>query len=423
MRTIHSGWWQVAVALIIQAISAASIFTVYSVVAAPLKAEFQPSHMVLMLGLTITSLVSGLLSPPLGTAVDRFSVRKLMMLGSVLLSSGFFLLSLAASMTQVVIIYGIFMSTAVVLLGPIACSALLSRWFTHKRGLAMGLASSGGAVGGLILPPLLQALIGQVDWRIALQIFSVLIFVATFPLIFFIVRDYPRQAADNTAADSTQPATAASATSASSIAKLPALTTKQILSDPTFWLISLMLGTIFCGPMGLVSNMLPFASTKGIDATQGALLLSVMSGAGFASKLIWSSVIDNLNLRVALAIILSVLGLSILGAVYANSFIFLLVAIIACGISSGGAVPIWSLVLARVYGPPRLGQVMGIMTFVIIPFTLFSPPIFGRVFDVTGSYNNALLGYLGLIIFALLWLTRLQLVSSAAAEPTEAEAA
>lgn len=417
MRSVNSGWWQVAVALIIQAISAASIFTAYSVVAAPLKAEFQPSHMVLMLGLTITSLASGMLSPPLGTAVDRFSIRKLMMVGSLLLTCGFFLLSFTTAMVQVVVIYGIFMATAVVLLGPIACSALLSRWFTQKRGLAMGLASSGGAVGGLLLPPLLQTLIDNYDWRLALQMFSALIFVCTFPLIYFVVRDCPPE--ENKEEQLAAQPHAQSAPSG--ISPTPqALTTKQILSDPTFWLISLMLGTIFCGPMGIVSNMLPFASTKGIDATQGALLLSVMSGAGFAGKLTWSSVIDSLSLRLAFTIMLGILGLSIIGAIYANTFALLFVAIAACGFSSGGAVPIWSLVLSRVYGPPRLGQVMGIMTFVIMPFTLFSPPIFGRVFDVTGSYTNALLGYFVLIIFAFLWLTQLRLPRANTTQPAQA---
>ena len=53
------GWWQVIAAMIVQAVSTASIYTSYSVIAASLQSAFEPSRMVLMLGMTATALASG----------------------------------------------------------------------------------------------------------------------------------------------------------------------------------------------------------------------------------------------------------------------------------------------------------------------------------------------------------------------------
>ncbi|WP_317932644.1 MFS transporter [Halioxenophilus sp. WMMB6] len=401
-RTFYPGWWQVAIALLMQAVAAASVFTAYSIIAVPLKAEFQPSNMVLMFGLTITSLASGILSPLLGSAIDRYSIRSLMMVGAGLISCGFFALSFAGSMNQVVIIYGLCMAPATVLLGPIAGSALLSRWFTQRRGLALGIAASGGAVGGLILPPLMQTLMGGFDWRIALKIYSGLLFLITCPTILLFVVDRPEKINVQVegATISTEPKSA--------IARTAKLTSQDILLHPTFWVIALILGTLFAGPMAVVSNMMQLADTKGIAAVEAAFLISVLSGANFGGKLICAAIIDRASLRVVLAVMLSALGLSMLGMQQAHNYPLMMAMALLGGLASGGAVPVWSLVLSRVYGPARIGQVMGVMTFVIMPFTLLSPPIFGRVFDQTGSYDFAFFGYLALLLFTLMWLTRLR---------------
>lgn len=402
-KLFYPGWWQVLIALLVQAISAASIFTAYSIVAAPLKAEFQPSNMVLMFGLTVTSLASGILSPPLGSAFDRFSIRLLMVIGASWVALGFFALSFTGSMTHVVIVYAMFMAPALVLLGPIGCATLLSRWFNRRRGLAMGLASSGAAVGGLILPPLMQSLIDHFEWRAALQVYAVIIFAVAVPLIALLLRDKP--AADIVALE--QPPQESGETHTSTATEK--LSTKTLLMHPAFWLISMILGTLFAGPMAVISNMVQFVSTRGITPAQAALILSTVSGANFAGKLVCASVMDRSSLRLLFALMLAGLGVSMLGFLSADSFALLMPVAVVCGLASGGASPLWSLTLSRVYGPQRIGQVMGIMTLVIMPFTLFSPPIFGWVFDQYGSYNRGFIGYLCMLVFAALCLARLRI--------------
>lgn len=400
MAGFYRGWWQVGIALLIQAISGASIFTSYSLIVTPLKLEFQPSNTVLMLGITLVSMVSGIVSPILGKAIDQRSIRNFMLLGAVLLSLGFFLLSLAGNMIQVAIIYALCMAVGAVLLGPLSSATLLARWFNRRRGLAMGLASSGGAIGGLVLPHLIQGLIEGFEWRAALQIYSVVVFVATVPLIMLLVKDRPES--DDMAIEN-PPETATKQQS-----NLTPLASKDLLTDLRFWLLTITIGSLFAGGMGVTSNMVQISSTKGVDAGQAALLLSIVSGATFGAKLLWSAFIDRLTPVMALCVMVVIQASGIIGFVISQNFVGLAIAIVICGLSSGGVSLAWSLTLSRIYGPARLGQVMGFMTLTLMPFTMLAPPLFGWSYDMTGSYNYGLIGYVIVLGLALAGLTQLR---------------
>ena len=291
-KTIFPGWWQVVVAFVIQAVSGASVFTAYSVIAVPLQATFEPSRMILMFGITATVLGSGVLSPILGAAVDRYSVRKLMFTGSATLATGFLMLSFATSMTQVIAVYAIFMAPSVIILGPLTASALLARWFERRRGLVIGIAASGTAVGGLLIPPLLQGLIDGLEWRFALQVFSGLIFLVTAPLIVLLVTDRPSDR-NLTIDGEPQPPTVDQDKPPS-----PLIATKSLLTSAEFWLIVLMLSLLFGGGIGVISNLLPLVIDKGIDPKQGAFLLSINAAANFGGKLLCAYLVDRLDIRV-----------------------------------------------------------------------------------------------------------------------------
>ncbi|GAB3102493.1 MFS transporter [Aestuariicella hydrocarbonica] len=399
----YQGWWQVAVALLLQGVSAASIFTGYSVVVAPFKLEFGPSNMVLMLGMTVTSLCSGLLSPSIGAALDRFSMRRLMLAGSALVAVGFLLLSITTSMVQVLVIYAVFMAMGSILLGPIASSALLARWFTRRRGLAMGIAASGSAIGGLLLPPLLQMLIDSYEWRDALRMFGVLIFALTAPVIALLVIDRPtpeQQAAE---------AGTAASTAGGDTAVLEPV--GSVFKDRNFWLIAMIIGILFCGPMALVSNIIQFVGGMGIEASEGALLISIFSAATFTGKMLCACIVDHINKRLGLAVTLCSLAVGMLLFLQAQGFSLLVVACLITGMASGTALLFWSVILAQVYGPNRVGQMMGKMNLIIMPLTLLAPPLFGWVFDLTGSYANAFMGYMLMILLALMFLSQVQVDS------------
>ena len=414
MRTpVFPGWWQVVVAMLIQAASTAAVFTAFSVVAVAIQGEFGSSQTLIVLAITMTVLMAGIVNPFIGTALDRHSIRTLLLLGAALLVAGFFCLSVTTSTLHVVIIYGALMAPAVVLLGPIAASTLLARWFNRRRGMVMGIAASGTALGGLALPPLLQGLIGAFEWRTGLQIFSAVLFVVTVPAILLLAIDRPEERGLHPDGESTPPP---ETTAQRDVGHFNS--TAAVLRDPNFWFIATILGLVFAGLTALMSNLLPLVLDRGITAEQGALLLSILSAGNFGGKLLFASVADRIDLRLALAAALVLVLISIFGFQQADSFKFFGVASLVLGLSAGGFLPLWGFLTARAFGPANVGRVMGLMTTVVTAFNLSSPLVFALVFDKTGSYNFALIGYMGLLLIALALLPRIR--TDAVAMPAKA---
>jgi MFS family permease len=170
-KTFATGWWQVGVSMVNQGVSSGSIVIAFSVIAVSLQKEFETSRAALMLTMTITYLINGFANPILGAAMDRYSIRKILLGGAVCLAGGYVALSYATSVIHVYLAYGLLLGLANATLGPLSYSTLLPRWFVKWRARAVGITALGYSIGGFLLPPLFHFLIETYGWRDAVRIF------------------------------------------------------------------------------------------------------------------------------------------------------------------------------------------------------------------------------------------------------------
>ncbi len=411
------GWRQVAASLAMMA-AAAMVSSGYSVIAVPLGAEFHPSRMVLMLTMTIMSLVAGLTSPLFGTLMDRVSVRLLMAIGTALIVTGYVALSFATTFTQVLVIYALFMAPVNILLGPMAATVLLSRWFVKRRGTALGIAISGVALGGFVYPPLTQLLLDHFHWREAMRLLALILALTTIPAVLAVV-DRPAQRGlhpDGMAigAEGARPEAAPVAFSA-----------RELVADPAFWILGAICAVVMSGMLGMVTNLMPLAIDQGVTPTSASLLISVYAGGGFIAKLAFAAIADKLNPRSL--IFLSVAGFAsgmacLIGAELGYPMIFLGVGLI--GLFGGVMVPMQGLLIPRIFGQEVVGRVSGTLNLVVLSALLATPPIFGLIFDVTGNYDAIFVTFVCLAVGIMLLVPYLRLHPRAAsAEPTAVAAA
>jgi MFS family permease len=374
----------------------------FSVVAVPLEQAFATSRGVLMLTMTALYLMVGLAHPILGAAMDRYSIRKIMFGGAVLLVGGFLAVSFTTSMTQVILIYALVMAVALTTTGPLAYSVHLSRWFVRRRARAMGLASLGVSIGGVIFPLVLQGLIDDFGWRDALRIFAGIIFMLTVPVIGMLAMDNPSE--QGLMPDGDGEATTATVTDSHGSYG----TTATVLRDMNFWAITLVVALVMAGSTGFISNIVPFAVAKGFTASQGAFAISCVATGCFTSMGLFAGFGDRLNLRIGLAACL--IGFALCSAFYlrADSFAIFAGGALLQGLSIGLMQPLWSVLVARVFGSASLGRVFGLMNLFLTPFTLLSPPFLGRIFDLTGRYDYGFMLYIGLFLAGLLLVPRIR---------------
>ena len=107
-----------------------------------------------------------------GPAADRLGTRPVCLFGIVALGIGLIYASTATALWQVYLGFGLGLAFGMGFIFAPA-NAGLQRWFTKKRGLASGIASTGIGVSILVLPPVSAALIEWQNWRVAMQIIGV----------------------------------------------------------------------------------------------------------------------------------------------------------------------------------------------------------------------------------------------------------
>ena len=402
MRTRFTAGWQQVVACFLMMGTGGMIASAYGVVAVPLSHAFHPSRMVLMLVMTIMTASSGLLSPLLGNLMDRFSLRWLMGFGAALIVAGFLALSFVTSFDQVFVVYGVFMAIANILVGPMAASVLLPRWFVKRRGTALGIAISGVAMGTVVFPPLIQALFDHSDWRTALRLLALITGLCTLPATALIVNRPADKGLHPDGADQ-EPKASGSANDA------PLLSVREILRDPTFWMTGATVAVVLSGMMGMVTNLVPLAIDQGIKPTAAALLISVYAACGFVAKLTFAAVADRVNLRHLFFLILSVFTIGMACFIHTSGGYWQL-AIGAGLIGTGGVmIPLQGLLVPRVFGKNVVGRVSGLLNMVVLSALLITPSLFGLIFDLTGKYDAVFIFFTALVAATMLIVPNIRL--------------
>ncbi|KAK1963054.1 MFS general substrate transporter [Colletotrichum sublineola] len=93
--------------------------------------------------------------------------------------------SFSRTVTHLIVTQGVFYAIG----GAIAycpCILYIDQWFVRRKGFAYGIMWSGTGLAGVVLPLLMEYLLGHMGFRTTLRLWSGLLFALTAPLAFFI---------------------------------------------------------------------------------------------------------------------------------------------------------------------------------------------------------------------------------------------
>ena len=396
------GWRQVGISVMLLAASG-MIAATYSIVAVPLANEYQPSRTVLMLTMTVLSGTCAVLSPLLGTLMDRLSLKIIMPIGGLCLAAGYFAISMTTSFIQVLVIFGVLIAPANVLIGPVAITVLLSRWFSRRRGRAVGIAISGISVGGFFFPMIIQGLLEAHQWREALQLLSLVLLLWTVPIALMVVnRPEDRGLFPDGDAEPVK--------QTREEMEKPQISVSQILCDPAFWMIAVTVAIVTAGMKGMITNLAPLAIDNGITATKAAALISIYAACSFSAKMSFAALSDRIGPRILMFLALGGFASGMACMTQAAAGYYMIVTGVAIiGLFGGLMIPAESFLAPRIFGQQAVGRAMGLLTGVILIALLSTPPLFGLIFDLFGSYQGIFWTFSGLAVIALFWLPRIRL--------------
>ncbi|MBV8537199.1 MAG: MFS transporter, partial [Alphaproteobacteria bacterium] len=183
-------WWIVAASVLGLIVGTGSINVfAFGVFLKPVSDELGLSRGTLSGAVFLSSILTAACSPILGTLIDRWGIR-MVMLPSIalfaLVTAGFSLLT--SNPIVLFVVYGVsgFVGAGQT---PIAYSKVVAAWFDKQRGLALGIAMAGVGLGVLIVPQLAGVLIQAFGWRMAYVGLGLTVFVLAFLPVAAVVRE------------------------------------------------------------------------------------------------------------------------------------------------------------------------------------------------------------------------------------------
>src|SRR5690242_13486415 len=270
-------WFRLAVAVLLSTIGGAGMWSVVVVLPA-LQADFGVARAAASFPYTLTMVCFGLGGVWMGRLGDRFGIFVPIVLGTTCLGAGYMLAGLATSLWQFTLMQGVLLG-----LGSSATFAPLladtSKWFTRRRGMAVGISASGNYLAGTIWPPLVQHLIATIGWRhtyVVIGAFSILSMLA---LSLAVRRRAPQ--------DVSQDATAWGQGVRGTTLGLSAMQLQVLLC---------VAGVACCVPMSMPQvHLVAYCADLGYGAARGAEMLSLMLGFGIVSRLASGWICDHIG--------------------------------------------------------------------------------------------------------------------------------
>jgi sugar phosphate permease len=262
---------------------------------------------------------------------------------------------------QFFLVWGIIVGIGAGGVGSVLTATVGNRWFVAKRGLALGILGSASSTGQIIFLPLFMAMITYAGWRLG-SMTLIAVAIILLPLIFLFMRDDPSEVGLEPYGAG-QPGVVGSA-SAVSLRGMPAknatITAREVVTNPTFWLLA---GSFFvCGGTanGLIgTHLIPHEIEIGIPQIAAASLLGIMGGLNMVGTIFSGWMIDKVQPQRWLALVYALRGLSLLILPFVHDFTGLVFFAIIYGLDWFATVPPSMAITADTFGRQNVGKVYG----------------------------------------------------------------
>jgi MFS family permease len=381
----HYAWVVLAATFVALAVAMGARST-WGIFVIPLEAEFGVSRAATSAVASVSLLLFAFSQPIIGWLLDRYGGRlviggALLLIGIGCLASGF-----AARFWQLFILFGIVGGIASGGAGLTSGSILAIRWFTARRGLAIGLASSGFSAGQVIFYPLITLLLTWYGWRGSYFIQGTAICLFVVPIVFWFLRNDP---ADKGLAPYGGMLADGAARGAAA-APERAMAIRDVIRSIDFWWLAL--GYFVCGytTAGLAqTHLIPYWVDHGFHLEQAARAMMLVGAMNVAGTILSGRICDRFGNRVPLSSYYFIRGLAILFLLTVRDALSVTIFAVIFGLSYIATVPPTSGLTADLFGKASMGRVYGWITCSHQIGGAAGAYLSGLLYTRTGNYVGA----------------------------------
>jgi MFS family permease len=363
----------------------------YGVFLPAMAAETGWDRTSLSLAFSIYVFVYSILGAASGWCTDRFGPRLVIGCGALLLGGGLLLTSRVEALWQLYLSLGLFAALGMSAI-YVPCNATVVRWFTWRRGLALGIASSGHGFGNLLIPPLAALLTAGYGWRATYALLALVGAMLILLCALVMVRDPERMGLHP---DGIAPAVASKRAAAQRTPNLAPPSAEAIWTlgsarrTAALWLVTAVFTMTFLVIFLPMVHLVPFALDLRISPVRAALAVSLIGAGSLAGRLLSGAVSDRLGRQWTLGTALSLQALAFGGFWASTGASLLFPSALLFGLATGATSTLFPAIVGDFFGRLSVGAIFGFVWAIAASAAAFGPLIAGYLYDVTGSYADA----------------------------------
>ena len=344
----------------------------------PLSEEFGWSRAAISASVTITMIGALLLSPLVGSLVDRFGSRRIGLAGITMKSIALGGVALATpELWTWLTLWAMVAVTAPFASLVIWTKAVASR-FDRNRGLALAITLAGLSIANAIFSLIAAQVFASLGWRGVYVVLAGLAFLISFSLSWFFLYD----ASDLTHRHGDK-----------GLRKVPAISKAErslLLRNPRLWRIVLPVFCVAIALGGLTIHLPSILSDFGMSQTRAAVIFSIAFGpCALFGRLVTGTLLDRVHAPFVTAVAFTLpLCASALFLFAGSSFAALSIAAGVAGLALGAEMEALAYLISRYFGARHYGFLYGIGYGLYAMGYGLGPLVAGLFFDHQAAYTG-----------------------------------
>ena len=384
-KKIFYGWIVVFCGVILLAMGLGMFSSTNSLFVKPVCDFYGFSRGQFTLYRTIITLMGAFVMPFYGRLIQRIGVKKVLLAGSLMLglvSVGYSFSTKLWHFYLLALVNGLFVNGV----SFMSVGVLISAWFDGKKGLATGLAYSGSGLGGAVMIPIVGNIIETAGWQWAFRIMGLFGIAVLLPVIIVFVKNKPE--------DMSLAPLPPEKSEKKSPAAVNSLGFHEALRTMKFWLLVIAFFFINFFAAATNTHSAPYLSDLGYTASYVSSFMSLFMIFLTVGKIILGLVYDRFGVMAGnLFVSVFCLGFPVLAYLsYIPAipwFFAIFLGMASCGVS----VPV-SILVSRYFGKKDFPTIFSFCMMASSLSSSISVPAMGAVYDFTGSYRPAWIGFI-----------------------------
>lgn len=358
---IFAGWAVVAAVFVLLSANAGFGFYGLAVYLNAITTEQGLSVGSVSLATAIFFLVSGVVGRLIAPLIDRYDIRITVAIGGLIAAIGMWLVGVAQGLAAIYAAYVVF-AIGCGMCGLVPATALVTRWFSARRSVALSVASTGLSVGGLTFTVWAAYLIDRRGMGDAAGWLAI-VFLATVAVA--LVALWPEPAARGTWPDGIAPGRGEGPEAALAEQAPTTEEYRQAIATGFFRLVTAAFVVTMAAQVGGIAQIAKMGSER-VDAATGTLLVSTVAASSVIARLIGGVVAARVNLVRLTASLALVQGLALFLISGLESRLGLVAATMIFGATIGNLLMLQPLVLADRFGVALYPRVFALSQMVVV---------------------------------------------------------